>query len=636
MAIIGTIGNIVDTLVWDPGEVAYTPRIVHALDNIYVIFCRGVDNDGFMYTVTINTNGNISDTVLSSLEFDTLKCSNPFPLKIADGVVAVAYQGDGDDGFLKTFTIDGSGNITLKDTLEFDGSNGIQNNLIHISGNIYLISYQWSGLGKFATVEIDSEGNITDTVVDQQYWDTSGNEPQGDWPWTLHLAGTNYVVPHRGPANDGFVKTFTIADNGTITLGDIDSWEFYDVDTTDYFAPIILVSGSTYALLYSIGSNSYINSLTIADNGSITKSFIDTLELEEAQYYFYNILKVVDNVYLIGYNDGNNCEVKTVTIANDGVIEDTVTSSKTIINTQGSGGDIIEITSGMFAQVGRKELSTFPVTTDERVTETTTISSDSYIIGIATISSDAYIKTTSISIINSDSSIKVTNVATINSTAYIKTTDISVINSDSFIYYADTINSDAHIKTIDTSVINSNTSIYEIVVDTINSNSHIYHTDTSIINSDSHIKITDIATIGSDSSIIYHTDIGTINSNSHIKTTDTDVINSNTFIWNTYEIIINSDSHIYETETTVINSDTEILGSEKAVISSDSHIWDIYIVTIDSNASITKEIVPIVKMIQPRQRDTHADSYNDNKSLQSRQRDIHADSRKDDGGFRIF
>jgi len=79
----------------------------------------------------------------TTLEFDTLKGKTPNIIPISGNVYAIAYAGDGDDGFLKTVTIATSGQITdaAISTFEFDTLKGITANIIPISGNVYAIAY---------------------------------------------------------------------------------------------------------------------------------------------------------------------------------------------------------------------------------------------------------------------------------------------------------------------------------------------------------------------------------------------------------------------------------------------------------------------------------------------------------------
>ena len=57
---------------------------------------------------------------------------------------AIAYRGSGSDGFVRTITIDSSGNVSnsVTDTLEFDTSAGDTPDIVHVSGDYYAIAYQ--------------------------------------------------------------------------------------------------------------------------------------------------------------------------------------------------------------------------------------------------------------------------------------------------------------------------------------------------------------------------------------------------------------------------------------------------------------------------------------------------------------
>ena len=77
---------------------------------MYAIAYAGNGDDGFLKTVTIATDGQITDPLIDTLEFDTSKGKTPNIIPIS-GVYAIAYAGDGDDGFLKTIEITTSGQI---------------------------------------------------------------------------------------------------------------------------------------------------------------------------------------------------------------------------------------------------------------------------------------------------------------------------------------------------------------------------------------------------------------------------------------------------------------------------------------------------------------------------------------------
>ncbi|MFC1916188.1 hypothetical protein ACFLW4_05805, partial [Chloroflexota bacterium] len=146
---------------------------------VYAIPYAGNGDPGYLKTVEISSSGNITDTVIDTLNFDTVRGKTPDIIHISRDVYAIAYTGgpaDGDLGQLKTVEVDSdgtdSGNITdtVIDTLEFDAGRGKVPDIIHISGNVYAIAYQGgpsaTDLGQLKTVEITSSGNITDTAID--------------------------------------------------------------------------------------------------------------------------------------------------------------------------------------------------------------------------------------------------------------------------------------------------------------------------------------------------------------------------------------------------------------------------------------------------------------------------------------
>ena len=131
---------------------------------------------GFLKTVHIATDGQITDTVIDTLEFDSSNGQYPNIINISGNIHAIAYTGDPDDGFLKTVEIATDGQITdtIIDTLEFDGSAGLTPNIIHVSGDVYAIAYSGTGNnGLLKTVEIATNGQITDTIIDTLEFDTN-------------------------------------------------------------------------------------------------------------------------------------------------------------------------------------------------------------------------------------------------------------------------------------------------------------------------------------------------------------------------------------------------------------------------------------------------------------------------------
>lgn len=315
----GTITDtVIDTLEFDTTE-AVAPDIIHIGGNIYAIAYQGDGDDGFLKTVEISSDGIIMDTVIDTLEFDIVSGWDPDIIHINGDIYAVAYRGKSDDGFLKTVEIATDGTITdtVIDTLEFNTKQGIAPNIINISGGIYAIAYQGAGDDGFlATVEISAGGMITDAVIDTLEFDTG----QGTSPNIINVSEDIYAIAYRGAGNDGYLITVGVATDGTITDTVIDTLEF---DTDKGVNPAIInVNGNIYAIAYQgDGDDGFLKTVEIATDGTITNTIIDTLEFDTIQGMIPVITRVSGDIFTIAYQgDGDNGFLKTVRIASDGTI----------------------------------------------------------------------------------------------------------------------------------------------------------------------------------------------------------------------------------------------------------------------------------------------------------------------------
>ena len=265
----------------------------------------------------IATSGQITDAIIDTLEFDTNTGSSPSISHVSSDVYAIAYEGSGSDGFLKTVEIATNGQITdtVVDTLEFDTGTGNTPDIIRVSGDVYAIAYQGPGSDGFLkTVEIATSGQITDAVIDTLEFDTG----TGNTPDIVHISGNTYAIAYQGPFSDGFLKTVEIATSGQITDAAIDTLEF---DTLDGHEPsLIHVSGNVFAIAYrGVLGDGFLNTVEIATNGQITDTVIDTLEFDTDNCLTPDIIHISGNIYTIAYEDsGSDGFLKTVEIFTSG------------------------------------------------------------------------------------------------------------------------------------------------------------------------------------------------------------------------------------------------------------------------------------------------------------------------------
>jgi hypothetical protein len=347
----GAVGQITKTVIdsFDfENAYCYTPNIIHISGNIYAIAYEGPASDGFLRTVEIAPDGNITNSAIDTLEFDTSDCYTPDISHVSGNIYAIAYRGPSNDGFLKTVTIAANGDIgnSVIDTLEYDTSDCYEPDIIYVSGNYYAIAYRGpSNDGFLKTVTIAANGDIGNSVIDTLEFDTS-NCFQPD---IIYVSGTYFAIAYQGVSSDGFLKSVTIAANGDIGNSVIDTLEF---DISDCAYPdVINVSGNTYAVAYQ-GTNAdgFLKTMTISATGSISNSVIDSFEFDPVNGQEPKIIYVKDNTFAIAY-DGpqNDGYLITLPIESSGNIPGTVTDTFEYDTSNGYYPDIIIVSDGIYA-----------------------------------------------------------------------------------------------------------------------------------------------------------------------------------------------------------------------------------------------------------------------------------------------
>jgi hypothetical protein len=298
---------------------------IHISGDIYATAYQGSGDDGFISTMEIDTSGNITGAVIDTLEYNTSFGGYPDIVHISGDIFAISYQGPGNDGWLTTVEIDSSGNITnsVVDSLEFNNSSASYPDIVSVSGDYYAISYQGPGNdGWLTTVEIDNSGNITNSVVDSWEYDTSnGREPS-----MINVSGSVFAIVSRGGGSDGFIDTVSISASGVITSSIVDTLE-YD---TAYggFPDIINISGDIFAIVYrGNGDDGWLKTIDINTSGDIANSVIDSLEFDTSDGRYAEIINATGDYYLVSYRGvGSDGFISLIDIDNSGAIGSVIDS----------------------------------------------------------------------------------------------------------------------------------------------------------------------------------------------------------------------------------------------------------------------------------------------------------------------
>ena len=294
----GIFGAILDNLVDYDIRGGY-PDVIHVSGDVYAVSCWGTLQDGMLYTFSIDSDGAI--TIIDNFPFDGgFHATYHSIIHISGDYYAIAYSGADEDGWLCTVTITSAGVIggAVVSTLEFDGAHCGKCKIIHVSGDVYAIAYQGSGVdGYVVTVDISPVGIIAPAVIDSWEFDPI----RGAFPDIIKIAGTTYAIVYSGTAGDydGVVFSLTIANNGVITPAAIGSLTF---STDCWDVNILHVSGDVYAIAVIGLTDLSVVTVTINPAGAIS-AVIDTLVVDSAAIgnYPLSFIHVADDVYVVAY-----------------------------------------------------------------------------------------------------------------------------------------------------------------------------------------------------------------------------------------------------------------------------------------------------------------------------------------------
>ena len=183
--------------------------LVQVDSDTYALAYEGDSGDGFITTFTINpTTGAITE--VATEEHDTADGTYNSLIKVDSDTYALAYAGFEEDGFIKTFTINPTtGAITAVATLEHDTADGTYNSLVQVDSDTYALAYTGTGDDGFIkTFTINpTTGAITEVATEEH--DTA----DGTYNSLIKVDSDTYALAYAGDSNDGFIKTFTISES---------------------------------------------------------------------------------------------------------------------------------------------------------------------------------------------------------------------------------------------------------------------------------------------------------------------------------------------------------------------------------------------------------------------------------------
>ena len=313
---INASGQISDTVIdeWDMGIVfATVPFITHVAGDVYAFNYMTTSPNALISTIKIADNGTITKSLIDTLQFATVFWDYTNIIHVSGDIFAIPYRGSDYAGYIVTVEIAANGQITdtVIDRMLYSPTTGYEARIIHISGDIFALTHIGAGFDGFVTtVEIAANGQITDTVIDTLEFDPI----RCRYSRITHVTGNIYAIVYRGDDYIGRVLTVEIATNGQIT-DTVKDTLIYDA-TYSHYQDIIHIGGGVCVIAYRrLANNGYLVSVEIAANGQITDAVIDTLLFETDYETDVFLAHVTGDIYAVVYiTSALSGRIKTVKI----------------------------------------------------------------------------------------------------------------------------------------------------------------------------------------------------------------------------------------------------------------------------------------------------------------------------------
>lgn len=310
MAVI--TANVIDSLEFDT-TFCDNPDVIHISGDVYAAVYRGNNNDGWIVTFSVTSAGVISAAIINSRKFisaDLHWTSTPKILHVSGTIYAITVGRDSDNHYVcYTWSIANDGTIAAAQTAFLDLAatsaypvfvTGAQSVFIHISGTVYAIAYSGQGADGFvSTFTITALGAIG-AIIDSLEYATSLGVPKK----ILNVSGTVYAIADEGYDGTYYILVYTVGINADGQIDDvvIDK-EGISSDSSDISVDMCLVTGDVYAVVYQGGpgvadNTGVITTIEIPPSGAITDTPLDTSQFDT--YYADNIRIILMEANKVG------------------------------------------------------------------------------------------------------------------------------------------------------------------------------------------------------------------------------------------------------------------------------------------------------------------------------------------------
>jgi hypothetical protein len=321
----------------------YEPDIINISNDIYAIVSRNSALGGFVYTVQISAEGNITENATTSVvdiyQFEATRCETPKIIKVegSSDIYAIVYRGPNGFLYIATVQILSNGKIikAVIGKVAIDSINCYYPDIIYNDGDYYTVvysSYEYylaanRYIGRLQITKITSAGVITGQV---RYYNFGGaSTPAGIMQYLdiIHVNDDYYSIVFRDSDTDGSLRAVQIK-NGFIIFVDSTIYKFDNNNISDIPLRIIHVFDKIYAVFYgdkegNIIQGGAIRTMVISDTGTFEDSIAYSTLLPPADWIQFTnpeIIHIASDIFAVSYRISTRAEVKTLQISNLGII----------------------------------------------------------------------------------------------------------------------------------------------------------------------------------------------------------------------------------------------------------------------------------------------------------------------------
>ena len=245
-------------------------------------------------------------TQIDSFEFDTTSAFDNSTVKISDTHFAVAYTDSAFDGYIKIFSVDSGGDtITLVSTFEYDTVVGYHASLVLIDSTHLAVAYTSSGEdGWIKTISIDGSYNMaTVASLEHETSDTAHN--------SLVLIDSTHLGLACAVSISGSIRIKTFSFDGSYeNITELD--ELTVGANAESQMSLVTIDSTHLALAYS-STNCFVETFSL--NGSYVITSVDSYQ-HSASSAGQSSLALIDSTHfgLTFVDSGNAPTIKTFSI----------------------------------------------------------------------------------------------------------------------------------------------------------------------------------------------------------------------------------------------------------------------------------------------------------------------------------